>query len=67
MGTGVVCGNRSVRLRGCALIDIATLALMHGLMMVALVRMLWRDDLDVEGEAPAARKPWHQPAEDGAE
>jgi hypothetical protein len=49
------------------LIDIATLALMHGLMMVALVRMLWRDDLDVEGEAPAARKPWHRPAEDGAE
>jgi len=63
----VACGKWPVRVRGHALIDIATLALTHGLMMVALLRMLWRDDLDVEGEAPAPRKPWHRPAEDGAE
>jgi hypothetical protein len=41
------------------LIDILTLALTHGLIALALWRMLFRADLDLdEDEAPAARKPW---------
>ncbi|WP_305097795.1 hypothetical protein [Croceibacterium aestuarii] len=49
------------------MIDLATLVLTHGLMMVALVRLLSRDDLDQEDRRPAARKPWHRTAGDAAE
>jgi hypothetical protein len=43
------------------LIDLFTLALTHGLIALALWRMLFRADLDYdEGEAPAARQPWRK-------
>jgi hypothetical protein len=51
------------------LVDLFTLALTHGLMAIALWRLLWRDDLDcdpgVEVVRPRrwARKP---PADEGA-
>lgn len=42
-----------------ALIDYFTIALTHGLMAVALWRLLWRDDLDHDaGTRPAQRRPW---------
>jgi hypothetical protein len=41
------------------LVDILTLALTHGLMAVALWRLLWRDDLDHDaGDAVKAPRPW---------
>lgn len=46
------------------MIDILTLALTHGLIALALWRMLFRADLDVDdGEARPARKPWHREAQ----
>jgi len=48
------------------LIDIATLLLTHGLMALALWRLLWRDELDREAGAPPPRKPWHRPSEEEA-
>ncbi|WP_201290946.1 hypothetical protein [Croceibacterium salegens] len=49
------------------MIDLATLVLTHGLMLVALLRLMSRNDLDREDDAPLKRKPWLEPAEDGAE
>jgi hypothetical protein len=41
------------------LVDIHTLALTHGLMAVALWRLLWRDDLDRDvGEETKRPRPW---------
>ena len=48
------------------MIDILSLALTHGLIALALWRMLFRADLDLdldEGAADAARKPWRKPAQ----
>jgi hypothetical protein len=43
------------------LIDIFTLALTHGLIALALWRMLFRADLDVdEGADRSVRRPWHK-------
>ena len=43
------------------MIDLFTLALTHGLMALALWRMLFRADLDFdEGEARPARQPWRK-------
>jgi hypothetical protein len=43
------------------LIDILTLALTHGLIALALWRMLFRADLDRDdGEARPARRPWRK-------
>jgi hypothetical protein len=39
------------------LIDLFTLALTHGLIALALWRMLFRADLDLE-QGEAARRPW---------
>ena len=50
------------------MIDLFTLALTHGLIALALWRMLFRADLDLdEGAADAARKPWRkaQAADEG--
>ena len=45
------------------MIDLFTLALTHGLIALALWRMLFRADLDFdEGEAPAAPRPWRKAA-----
>jgi hypothetical protein len=50
------------------LIDILTLALTHGLIALALWRMLFRADLDLdEGEARPPRKPWHREAPNSTE
>ena len=49
------------------MIDLATLALTHGLMMLALIRMLGRDDLDRDDSAPAKRRPWLHPADEAAD
>ena len=50
------------------MIDILTLALTHGLIALALWRMLFRADLDLdEGEARPARRPWHREPPGGAE
>ena len=44
------------------MIDLFTLALTHGLMALALWRMLFRPDLDLdEGEARPAARAWHKP------
>jgi hypothetical protein len=50
-------------------VDIATLALTHGLMAIALWRLLWRDDLDDDvGAVPRREKPWlRRPPEQGEE
>jgi hypothetical protein len=41
------------------LVDILTLALTHGLMAIALWRLLWRDDLDRDvGDAATRPRPW---------
>jgi hypothetical protein len=48
----------AARRRGTRLIDLATLALTHGLMLLALLRLLWRDDLDAEEGGPPKRRPW---------
>lgn len=41
------------------MVDILTLALTHGLMALALLRLLARDDLGRDGgEAQAQRPPW---------
>jgi hypothetical protein len=41
------------------LIDVFTLALTHGLIVLALWRLLFRPELDDEG-APARPKPWRK-------
>jgi hypothetical protein len=40
------------------LIDLFTLALTHGMIVLALWRLLFRDELDVEGAPQGRRKPW---------
>ena len=41
------------------MVEILTLALTHGLMAVALWRLLWRDDLDRDPDGePARPRPW---------
>jgi hypothetical protein len=40
------------------LIDILTLALTHGLIVLALWRLMFRDELDSEGAPERSRKPW---------
>jgi hypothetical protein len=50
------------------LIDLLTLALTHGLIAIALWRMLFRADLDLdENAADPARKPWRKAAQSGAD
>jgi hypothetical protein len=52
------------------LIDLFSLALTHGLIVIALWRLLQRPELDVEDIAAAPRRPWVKdppvPAEEGA-
>jgi len=48
------------------LVDLFTLALTHGLMAIALWRLLFRPDLDVE-EAAAPRRPWVKPRPQGTD
>ena len=43
------------------LVDIVTLALTHGLIALALWRMLFRPELDAE-DAPAPHPPWRKQA-----
>ena len=45
------------------MIDLFTLALTHGLIVLALWRLLFRPDLDAD-EAEPARRPWRKPAAD---
>ena len=40
------------------MIDILTLALTHGLMAIALWRLLSRDDLGQDDGEPAQQRPW---------
>lgn len=40
------------------LIDLFTLALTHGLIVLALWRLLFRPELDVEDAPHGPRKPW---------
>jgi len=48
------------------LIDLLTLALTHGLIAIALWRMLFRADLDLDEDAARpARKPWRKAAPGG--
>jgi len=53
------------------LIDLFTLALTHGLIALALWRLLSRDELDVEDASAQARRPWlkggAQPADNSGE
>lgn len=49
------------------LIDLFTLALTHGLIVLALWRLLFRPELDVEDAPAGPRKPWLKDAPDGVE
>ena len=40
------------------MIDLFTLALTHGLIVLTLWRLLFRPELDVEDAAEAPRRPW---------
>ena len=40
------------------MIDLFTLALTHGLILLALLRLMVRPELDVEDATPGPRKPW---------
>ena len=40
------------------MIDLFTLALTHGLIVLALWRLLFRPELDVEDAPAAPRRPW---------
>ena len=54
-----LCRLQSGRLKDFGdLIDLFTLALTHGLIVLALSRLLQRDELDVEDAATAPRRPW---------
>ncbi len=48
------------------LIDIFSLALTHGLIVLALWRLLPRDELDVEDAGPAPRRPGVKPRPEAA-
>ncbi len=45
------------------MIDLFTLALTHGLIVLALWRLLYRDELDAEDAPEGQRKPWLKDAE----
>ena len=50
------------------MVDIFALAVSHGLLALAALRLLWRDDLDADGggrRAFAPRKPFGNPRDDG--
>jgi hypothetical protein len=50
------------------LIDLLTLALTHGLIALALWRMLFREDLDLDpGDGRGADKPRRKPAQGASE
>lgn len=51
------------------MVDILTLALTHGLMAIAVWRLLWREDLGRDPEdVSAPRRPWlREPADAGDE
>ena len=49
------------------MIDLFTLALTHSLMALALVRLLYRPELDVEGAVTPPRRPWVKDAPEPAE
>ena len=49
------------------LIDLLTLALTHGLIVLALWRLAFRDELDVEDAPAGPRKPWLKDAPDEAQ
>jgi len=50
------------------LIDLFTLALTHGLIALALWRMLFRADLDLDDEEPRPTpKPWRRVSQSGAD
>ena len=49
------------------MIDLFTLALTHGLIVLALWRLLFRPELDVEDAPAGQRKPWLKEAPNGAE
>ena len=44
------------------MIDLFTLALTHGLMALALWRMLFRPELDADGSDAKPRRPWAKAA-----
>jgi hypothetical protein len=48
------------------LIDLFTLALTHGLIVIALWRLLFRDDLDAEDALAAPCRPWRKDEGDAA-
>ena len=47
------------------MVDIFTLALTHGLILVALWRLMLRDELDVEHPQAGLRRPWVKNAGQG--
>jgi hypothetical protein len=60
-------GGASGRAQERAVVDILTLALTHGLMAIAVWRLLWRDDLGRDpGDVVTSRRPWlREPADAG--
>ena len=49
------------------MIDLFTLALTHGLIVLALWRLLFRPELDVEDAAEAPHRPWVKPKPEATE
>ena len=46
------------------MIDLFTLALTHALILLALWRLLFRDELDVEDAPARERRPWAKSSQD---
>ena len=67
-GASTGCRLEGAFTREPRLIDYLTLALTHGLMALALWRLLWRDDLDADGGvARQQAKPWLRNRDSSAE
>ena len=49
------------------MIDLFSLALTHGLMLIALWRLLQRPELDVEDAVAGPRRPWLKEVPKGAD
>jgi hypothetical protein len=64
----VNCDGAAGRAQERAVVDILTLALTHGLMAIAIWRLLWRDDLGRDpDDAVTPRRPWSRATADGGD
>ena len=57
-GASTASALRGGRLGNSRLIDLFTLALTHALIVLAMWRLVFRDELDTEDAPAGPRKPW---------